>query len=109
MVTRLAVCRSLDRLKQRRTVNFDGFDLNGNEPTPDLVVGAAELDRVLRTAVANLPERQREAFSLRYFESLPNKEIAAVMGITDSAVSTAIHKARTQLEYDLADYCERTN
>ncbi|MGO8982820.1 MAG: sigma factor-like helix-turn-helix DNA-binding protein [Streptosporangiaceae bacterium] len=44
------------------------------------------------SAVRGLPRRQREALVLRHYLSLPDGQIAAVMGISRSAVR--VHSAR---------------
>jgi RNA polymerase sigma factor (sigma-70 family) len=45
-----------------------------------------------RSALAGLPDRQREAIVLRYYAGLPEGEIAAAMGISRGAVNS--HTAR---------------
>jgi RNA polymerase sigma factor (sigma-70 family) len=64
---------------------------------PDQLAEARELADWLRNAVALLPARQAEVFSLRYFGELSNAEIAATLNITSEAVAMALHKARASL------------
>ena len=53
-------------------------------------------------ALAKLPERQRAAVVLRFYEDLPDAEIAAVLGCRATTVRTSIHRAlrtlRTEIE-----------
>ncbi len=49
--------------------------------------------------IAGLPERQRVAAALYYDADLPVAEIAAVMGISQGAVSSHLHRARTALRH----------
>ena len=49
-------------------------------------------------AVAMLAERQRTAIVLRYVADLKEEEIASVMGVGRSTVSTTLRDARSRLE-----------
>lgn len=60
-----------------------------------------ERDRLLR-ALATLPRRTRAALVLRYFEDLPDAEIATVMGCSASTVKSTISRGLAKLrELDL--------
>lgn len=48
-------------------------------------------------AIAGLPRRQREVVVLRYYEDLPVAEIAAVLGTSPGAVSSALNRAHAAL------------
>ncbi len=57
-------------------------------------VGATDDDRFeLRGALAALPVRQRSAVVLRYYEDLPEAEIAGLLGCSVSAVKSLLHRA----------------
>jgi RNA polymerase sigma factor (sigma-70 family) len=49
--------------------------------------------------IAGLPQRQRVAAALYYDADLSVAEIAAVMGISQGAVSSHLHRARTALRH----------
>lgn len=51
----------------------------------------------LDDALACLPERQRAALALSYYEDLGNPEIAEIMGITVSAVESLLKRGRQAL------------
>lgn len=51
----------------------------------------------LIAALGGLPPRQRTAVTLRYFEDLPDAEIAALMGCSVSTVRSSIHHALAAL------------
>ncbi len=61
-------------------------------------------DRLLR-ALATLPRRTRAAVVLRYFEDLPDAEIAQIMGCSTSTVKSSISRglARLREHHLLAD------
>jgi RNA polymerase sigma-70 factor (ECF subfamily) len=100
LLRRLAACRALDRLRQRRpTVPLDGLDLAGaTNNGPEEEAAGRELAGRLRRAVAGLPAREAEVFCLRYFEDLSYRDIADALGIRTGAVAVALHKARSRLE-----------
>lgn len=93
----IAVRRAIDRLRRRRSfVNSDlEFIVSTNDP-PN-AIEFAELEQAVRAAVASLPEQQSAIFALRYFEEMTNREIAEHLAISASAVSSALHAARTAL------------
>ena len=62
----------------------------------------SEEERLLvHDAVSDLPEKLREALSLREFEGLSYQEIAGVMGANLGEVKTWIHRGRKRLAHRL--------
>lgn len=53
-------------------------------------------------ALANLPEEQREALRLRYYENMPSKDIAEKLGKTDGAIRVMLTRALDKLQKILA-------
>lgn len=51
----------------------------------------------LANAIAALPEREQEIISLKYGAELNNKQIAALLNIGESNVSTILHRTVKQL------------
>ncbi len=99
LVRRMAVLRSLDRLRQRKRVLSLGENVaEVSREDPETLAIQNELAEWLRAAVARLPEQAASVFCLRHFENLSNSEIAVVLGVSQSAVSTALNKARNRLE-----------
>ena len=107
LLKRLAVCRSLDRLRRRRADSgLDGLALFDRESGPQEHAIGNELETRLRTTIGQLPEREAEVFCLRYFDELTNQQIAEALGLSSEAVATAMYKARTKLANMLADLNE---
>ena len=101
MLRRMAVLRSIDRLRRSRpTVHLDA-SIEGSSCDPSQAIIAQELVERLRSSLARLPERQAAVFSLGYFEQLSRDEIASSLGISPDAVSTALYKARRKLAANL--------
>ncbi|WP_171092138.1 MULTISPECIES: RNA polymerase sigma factor [unclassified Ruegeria] len=56
----------------------------------------------LQIALAELPERQRQAVVLRHIEELPNPEIAGIMGVSVEAVESLTARGKRSLAAILA-------
>ena len=99
LLRRLAACRALDRLRQRRsTVSLNGLSLADHDRGPEATAIEHELAERLRRAIAQLPDREAAVFCLRYFDDLSYQEIAESLHIRAGAVASALHKARLKLE-----------
>jgi RNA polymerase sigma-70 factor (ECF subfamily) len=104
LLRRLASCRALDRLRQRRTaVPLDGLALASTADNPETLAAEHELADRLRHAVAELPQREATVFCLRCFEGLSYEKIAESLRTSVGAVGVALHKARTRLEAALIE------
>ena len=67
------------------------------DTSPDAVVEADELRKVMRQEMKKLPERERTVLVLYYEENLTLGEIGDVLGVTESRVSQIHTKAVLQL------------
>jgi RNA polymerase sigma factor (sigma-70 family) len=65
-----------------------------------------EIDEAAAAAIAQLPERQRTAFLLRWDNGLSSAEIGRVLGISDVAAGKLIGKAQERLRAVLHKYRE---
>jgi RNA polymerase sigma-70 factor, ECF subfamily len=95
-IARNAALDELRRLK--RTAPLDA------EP----VAPEDDLDRalrraVVRTALAELPARDRELIALKFHAGLDNSELAEVLGVSVSNAGTRLHRALTKLREILDD------
>jgi RNA polymerase sigma-70 factor (ECF subfamily) len=102
---KMAACRALDRLRQKRrnVVSLNGLSLHSPAAGPESLAIEHELADRLREALGELPEREAEVFCLRYFEDLSYQDIADTLAITRGAAAQALHKARTRLEAALTE------
>ena len=71
----------------------------GGEGNPERTTVAREL----RDALTQLPAAQREVIELHWFEGLPFKEVAAVVGASESAVKVRAHRGYEKLRVRLRD------
>lgn len=92
---------------RRRKLEIYPTDVLPDQPVDDHT-RRSELHDALRRALDKLPKRQRLAVMLRYYEDMPEAEIAEVLGVSvgtvKSTVSRAMAKLRddTELEHDFA-------
>ena len=61
-------------------------------------------DQLLMKAVNQLPNRQREAVFLRFYEALSYEEISAVMSLGYQVVRNLVHRAMKTLRSELARF-----
>jgi RNA polymerase sigma-70 factor (sigma-E family) len=57
----------------------------------------SELRMVLRSALSRLTARQRAVLVLRYFEDLPEQEMARVLGCSVGTVRSTVHRSLARL------------
>jgi RNA polymerase sigma-70 factor, ECF subfamily len=110
------LCRDRVRADRRRVARGetleDTFEIDDRTAGPEAWGPEAQLDSVearsvVRRAVATLPDKLREAVSLREFEGMTYAEIAAVMGANLGEVKTWIHRGRKALAPKLRRYAGR--
>jgi RNA polymerase sigma-70 factor (ECF subfamily) len=62
----------------------------------------AQLSAQVAAAVATLPERQRAALTLCFYEGLSNREAAEILDLTPGAIESLLVRARRSLRQALA-------
>lgn len=70
-------------------------------PGPAETLDADEQRTIIRAAIAELPDNQREAIALYAFEQMSYREIADVMNSPINTIKTLIHRARVSLAQKL--------
>jgi RNA polymerase sigma factor (sigma-70 family) len=68
---------------------------------PDWDQESHETNRLVMEAVRALPERQRAAVVLRYYDDLSESQIAEVLDCSVGTVKSQLSKARSKLEVTL--------
>jgi RNA polymerase sigma-70 factor, ECF subfamily len=114
-ILRIAANHSKNRIKylsRRRTTGSelrDGTDATdlpdeGKAPVqahfdaPDVILEAAETERLLQDAIAKLDEEQRLLVVLRDVEELSYDEIVEITGLPEGTVKSRLHRARMALK-----------
>jgi len=92
-----------DRLRQRRdTYVIQPPDRQDPGPGPDDGIAMREERDAIKAAIDALPDRQREAIVLQYYQDIGNIEAAAIMGISIEALESLLARARRNLRTSLA-------
>lgn len=108
----IAANTARDWLKKKRPMLFTelgsdgGQDVSGDEllpderteNLPDQVIDRKETERLLREIIGELPEDQRAAIGMFYYEEMSVKEIAAAMDVSESAVKSRLKYGRNKIE-----------
>ena len=68
-----------------------------NQVTPESELGAHEIERLVRLAVAGLPAAHRQAVELREFEDCSYQEMAEIIQCPVGTVMSRLHHARGKL------------
>jgi RNA polymerase sigma-70 factor (ECF subfamily) len=106
---RAATNAALDIVQSRYARSGVSLEVTGDThrdpgPEPERLHFGREAHDHLRRALTKLSRRGAEIFSLRYFEGLDNDEIAAHLGTTSGTVAVTLHRARTRLKEELAQF-----
>lgn len=101
---RIVVNLAIDRKRRPSMGAIDDID----EPTDEADDGFKRIHRqqvsdAVTTAMARLPERQRIALTLCFFEGMSNIEAGQIMSLSVGAVESLLVRARRTLRQELAD------
>ena len=97
-VYRVAMNLATDRLRRRRGVGLDSVAEPADPaPAPHEAMLTADRERALEGALAQLPDRQRQAVVLRHIEGMSNPEIAALMDVGVEAVESLTARGKRRL------------
>jgi RNA polymerase sigma-70 factor (ECF subfamily) len=109
-LSRAAINASLDLMRSRSRSKSVGLAdvaataLESKSKSPEAQHSDRELQTLIRQAVARLGKTAGEMFALRYYEGHNNQEIAKRMGTSQMVVGVVLHRARTKLKKEIAEY-----
>ena len=92
--------RKIHSLDQADDLISDGIEsryLVDKSPGPEESRVSRETEENVRKALSSLPERQRTAVILKYFEGMRCKEIAEIMELSVSSVESLLVRAKRNL------------
>jgi RNA polymerase sigma-70 factor (ECF subfamily) len=109
---RITMNLSLDRSARGSRFVLSGLRELEWEPSSEQDPGATavdkELGRVIRSAVDDLPPRQRAMMQLRLYQDLPYAEIARIMGCAEGTVKATMFAGMAKLRKALTPYVRET-
>ena len=89
---------AIDELRRRRRAHEELDEaLEDPGPTPAEQLEHEQRGARVRAALDALPERPRVALVLSHYESLPQVEAAAIMGISEGALESLLSRGRAAL------------
>jgi RNA polymerase sigma-70 factor, ECF subfamily len=88
--------------KPRHAALDDAPEVADPQARPDRPLDRAEASKLVDGAIAALPDRQRLALSLVYFEGLSNIAAAEVLDVSVEAVESLLARARRSLKESLS-------
>ncbi len=102
---RVALNLCTDRLRRRReTTMAEPPEQIDRGPAPDRNLHDEDSQRLVGAALATLPDRQREAIVLHYYQELSNIDAAEAMGISVEALESLLSRARRALRSEFAKH-----
>ncbi len=106
-LTRVATNLCLDRLRRRRFTSDEDVPERADEALlADAQIMVAERQATAAAAIATLPDRQRAAIILTYYEEQSNQVAADVLNLNIKAFESLLQRARTALRSMLANLKE---
>jgi RNA polymerase sigma-70 factor (ECF subfamily) len=100
---RIATNACLDRLRKPRTLSGDCLPERADDTPPaDAMIDAERRRAAVQDAILALPDRQRAAIVLTYYEGVSNAEAASILGIGVKALESLLVRARQGLSQQLA-------
>ena len=116
-IYRITVNKCLDHIKSKKRKKRLAFITSLFDPStgkqihdaphlqhPGAILEQKEAQEILMEALAQLKLRQQTAFVLSQIEKMSQKEIAAIMDISEKAVESLIQRAKEKLRIILGNY-----
>ena len=100
---RISTNACLDRLRRSRFVSDEAMPERADDaPTADLMIDRERRRAAVAASIQALPDRQRAAIVLTYYEGVSNAEAASILGIGVKALESLLVRARQALTHSLA-------
>ena len=81
-------------LLQLSTLDENGQQIAGTEPTPETRMARVQMKQLLEAAIDALPALYRAVYELRDVQDKPCDEVARKLGISRAAMKSRLHRAR---------------
>jgi len=99
---RIVVNQCLDFVKKKRPLQLiDDSWIEDDRQTHEERMLEDENQRLLEHQILKLPQRQRTALNLCFYEGLTNKEAANIMGVRLKALQALLMRAKATLKKEL--------
>lgn len=83
---------------------FDTIEEERTEFIPDAALDQTDLKATIHNMIDSLPEEQRSALLMRYFEELSVSQIATIQGVSEGTVKSRLNYGRKAIGKAVEDY-----
>lgn len=93
--------------KKRKQLQISDIELQTklvDQLEADVYFTGDEIQLALQKALAQLPNRQREIFNMRYYDEVKFKDIAQLLDLSEGAVKSSYHIAAKKIEQYIKQY-----
>ncbi|MBY0355746.1 MAG: sigma-70 family RNA polymerase sigma factor [Rickettsiales bacterium] len=101
---RVITNRCLDKLRGKKMFSLVSEEHSDGSTPQDVAMAHTEQQVHLEHAIAALPERQRVALTLSFYENLSNRDAAAIMNIKIGALESLLMRAKATLKEAMYEY-----
>jgi RNA polymerase sigma-70 factor (ECF subfamily) len=99
---RIGTNEAITFLNKRKQLNLTTIDDSehsvANKLAADSYFDGDEAQRVLKEAIAQLPDKQRAVFNMRYYDEMPYEQMSEVMETSVGALKASFHHAVKKIE-----------
>jgi len=92
----------LDDIAEEKMSDVGRAPMQSHIDAPDVLLEAAELDRIMQAAIGELDEEHRLLIVLRDVEELSYEEIGEVTALAEGTIKSRLHRARMTIKEYLA-------
>lgn len=93
----------LQKEKKHKSVGFENHKQENNFKTNAETISAKDIEQKLNSALLSLPDKQREVFSMRYYEELTYEQMSELTGTSVGALKASYHHAVKKIESFLTE------
>jgi RNA polymerase sigma-70 factor (ECF subfamily) len=102
------VCIDMARSRHRSDEDLEKHAYMLESPeTPEPNLEKSDLEKKIRKAISNLPERYRRIVLLRHYQQLDVEEIADMVGAPEGTIKSWLFRARALLKSELSPLIEQ--
>ena len=95
---RIVVNRCLDQKRRKKPAPLSSEDVYADKaPLPDAALENKLREAAVENAFRSLPQEQQTALNLSFYEPVPNKDAADIMGMSLKAFQSLLMRAKTNL------------
>lgn len=89
---------SIDGLAAAATDNASPFDfIKDNSATPDEKAEIVEMSKLIKQAIAKLPQKERTVVEYRFYRNMQAKDIATMVGLSPSRITRIVQFSLNQI------------